>query len=120
MIDFTDCPCSGKTLARLVQPAIMCALATGSMHGYKIAQKLSKHKMFKDAPPDPTGVYRMLRSMEEAGNLKSSWDTHDAGPARRLYQLTPSGKLCLKQWKTTLEIYASSIRDLLNSLKKCP
>ena len=37
MIDFINCPCSGVTLDKLIQPAILAVLASEPSHGYRIA-----------------------------------------------------------------------------------
>ncbi len=116
-MDFGECACSGKTLGRLVQPAIMGLLAQESIHGYLLVQRLTEMAMFKGHPPDPTGVYRVLRSMEEDGLVVSSWDFADSGPARRQFQLTEDGRACLKHWVQTLKQYAVAIHDLLEAIK---
>lgn len=116
-MDFTECACSGKTLGRLLKPAIMGLLAQESMHGYLLVQRLTAMAMFNGQPPDPTGVYRILRNMEEDELVVSSWDFADSGPARRRFELTKDGRACLKRWMQTLEEYAVAIRDLLEAIK---
>lgn len=54
----SQCPCSGKNLARRVQPAVMALLAGGPVHGYLIVQRLEEMRIFEGQTPDPTGVYR--------------------------------------------------------------
>ena len=74
--------------------------------------------------PDPAGVYRVLRSMDQRGLVASSWDLGKAGPAKRRFTLTACGRACLKQWAQTLEEYVRSIDDLLAAIRKigldCP
>lgn len=41
--------------------------------------------------PDPGSLYRALRSLEDDGVVCSSWDTSNAGPAQRVYELTDLG-----------------------------
>jgi PadR family transcriptional regulator PadR len=115
--DLEECPCSGATLARLIQPAIMSLLAGGSLHGYRIVQRLAKTPLLGGSRPDPTGVYRMLRIMEKRGLVVSSWDLSDTGPAKRLYRLTPEGRRCLGRWVETLTNYHRAIGKLLALLK---
>jgi DNA-binding PadR family transcriptional regulator len=69
--------------------------------------------MFADIPPDTSGVYRVLKSMEEEGLVSANWEFGDAGPAKRRYVLTKDGKVCLKQWARTLENYRAQIDGLL-------
>ena len=114
-MEFADCPCSGKTLARLVQPAIMTVLADAPIHGYLISQRVAELKMFDSAPPDPTGIYRVLKSMELRGLVASTWDLSNSGPARRQYELTDAGRSCLSQWVCTLRSYQAAIHELLKA-----
>jgi len=116
--DRDECPCSGATLARLIQPAIMTLLAGGALHGYRIVQRLAKTPLLGGSRPDPTGVYRMLRIMEKRGLVVSSWDLSDSGPARRLYRLTPEGCQCLGRWVKTLTDYHRAIGGLLAAARQ--
>jgi DNA-binding PadR family transcriptional regulator len=44
----------------------------------------------------------MLRSLEEEGVVRSSWDTNGSGPARRVYELTERGTEYLHDWALRL------------------
>lgn len=117
-MDFDQCPCSGKTLGRLIQPMIMALLAEEPLHGYLLVQRMGQTRMFCHQPPDPTGVYRMLRSMEDDELVTSNWDLGDTGPAKRRFALTPQGRECLAAWTRTLEQYAGAINELLATIKQ--
>ncbi|NLX99105.1 MAG: PadR family transcriptional regulator [Rhodopirellula sp.] len=116
-LDLLDCPCAGSTLDKLIQPAILTLLAAGSMHGYGLAERLSEMPLLKGSKPDPSGVYRFLRTMEEKGLVVSSWDTSHAGPARKTYQITSAGQACLRSWIETLERYRKGIDSLLRAAR---
>jgi DNA-binding PadR family transcriptional regulator len=116
-MDFNDCACSGKTLGRLLQPAVMGILAEQPLHGYLIVQRLTRLAMFKANPPDPTGLYRLLRGMEDEKLVTATWDLADSGPAKRRFELTRSGRQCLTQWVETLKEYRRCIDDLLAAIK---
>ncbi len=47
---------------------------------------------------DSGAVYRVLRELEERGCLTSYWNTDDAGPAKRIYHMTPAGFAELAMW----------------------
>jgi hypothetical protein len=64
-VDFTACACSGTNLPKLVQPSILAALSKESLHGYAIAQRLAREGAHLGAPPDHSGIYRLLRGMEK-------------------------------------------------------
>jgi len=117
-MDFSQCSCSGKSLARLVRPAVMAILAREPAHGYRIAQHLQELAMFKDQSPDPTGIYRLLKDMEDEGLMVSNWDLTDSGPAKRRYALTKTGRACLSRWVRTLEDYGRAIAELLDIMRR--
>jgi PadR family transcriptional regulator len=114
-MDINECPCSGKTLGKLLQPAIMTILSKEAMHGYRITRVLADMAMFCGQTPDATGVYRMLKTMESRGLVKSNWDLSDTGPARRRFELTKDGEICLNQWIKTLQNYKHAIESLLST-----
>ena len=115
MQNLTNCACTGRTLPKLLRPVILSALASGDSHGYAITERLGHLAFFADQPPDHTGVYRALQSMEKEGLILSDWDHSRTGPGKRCYRLTPKGGVCLKRWKRTLEEYRRTIELLLAS-----
>lgn len=116
--DLEECPCAGRTLDKLIQPAILVVLAEGPLHGYRLAERIGDLSMFGGQKPDASGVYRFLKTMERRGMVASSWTLSDSGPAKRSYQLTPAGERCLRQWITTLEGYREGINSLLKAARK--
>ena len=112
-MDFSQCACSGKTLGRLLRPAIMAVLRDEPVHGYLVAQRLGQMSAFRDQPPDSAGLYRLLKAMETEGLVVSSWDLADSGPARRRFELTADGRACLARWVRTLRDYRAAIDELL-------
>ncbi len=118
MLDLDVCSCSGRTLTRLVRPAVMATVARGSIHGYLIAQRLEQMPMFAEHPPDHAGIYRMLKAMDEEGLLLSAWDLEDSGPARRRYELTADGKRCLRRWQQTIQDYHRALQELLGEVRQ--
>ena len=83
MMELDNCPCSGANLPRFVQPVILAVLSSGPLHGYLVVQRLAETSLFRKQPPDATGVYRMLRNMEQEGVLESDWELENSGPARK-------------------------------------
>lgn len=116
--ELADCPCSGRNLDKLIQPAVLLILADGALHGYRIVQRLAEMSMFQGHPPDSTGVYRFLKAMEDRGMVTSAWDLSESGPAKRLFDLTPDGARCLRRWTATIEEYYSQVGELLRQLRQ--
>ncbi|MCR4413215.1 MAG: helix-turn-helix transcriptional regulator [Thermoguttaceae bacterium] len=117
-LDLAQCPCAGGTLDRLIQPAILIVLAEGPLHGYRIAERIGHMPTFGDHPPDVSGVYRFLRSMEGKGLVVSTWETSESGPAKRAYQITPAGNECLRRWVETLRQYREAVAAVLKAAAK--
>ena len=45
--EWIGCPCSGETLDKFIQPAVLATLAGGPMHGYGLAERIGA------CPPSP-------------------------------------------------------------------
>lgn len=57
-------------------------------HGYDLVPRLDELGLGVD-----TGaLYRMLRSMDHHGEVRSEWNVSARGPARRVYSLTEQGR----------------------------
>ncbi len=117
MLRFRDCPCNGATLDRLIQPAILSLLSEGSMHGYGLADRLRRLTATGDGRPDVSGIYRILRVMQEKDLVESSWDLSHGGPPRRLFRITRDGRRCLSLWGGTLQRYRDAIDELIRTVK---
>ncbi len=119
-MDLNQCICSGRNLDRFLRPTILGLLAQEKTHGYDLIQQLQRLQMFSAIPPDTSGVYKILKSMEEEGLVSSNWELGDAGPAKRSYAVTKDGVACLQRWTETLTHYRAQIDGLLNALGKIP
>jgi len=117
MNTFSNCPCSGATLDKLVQPAILAALTEGPIHGYRLAERINEMAGLTGGKPDVSGIYRFLKKMEATGFVTSSWETGAQGHAKRLYEITAAGRDCLARWTTTLEVYLETITALLKEAR---
>jgi PadR family transcriptional regulator, regulatory protein PadR len=117
MSAFSDCPCSGATLDKLVQPAILAALTEGPIHGYRLAERINEMAGLSGEKPDVSGIYRFLKKMEATGLVRSKWETRATGHAKRLYEITAAGRACLVRWTTTLESYLETVTALLREAK---
>ena len=88
----------------LLELCILNLVAHEEMYGYQIVKRVA----------DGTGlvvtvgtIYPLLSRLKREGHLKSSLVASDRGPARRNYQLTPSGRRHLTSindaWQTITE-----------------
>lgn len=70
-------------------PCLLLLLAESPGHGYELMERL-RPLGFDWNGPGP--IYRELRSLEDAGLVISDWFIGQAGPGRRVYEITPSGR----------------------------
>ncbi|HEY9413755.1 MAG TPA: helix-turn-helix transcriptional regulator [Pseudonocardia sp.] len=83
-----------------LQPCLLLLLRERSDHGYDLVNRL---RVLHAVDGDAGAVYRALRGLEKAGMVRSSWQTSDAGPARRTYQVTPLGVAMLEHQVDVLD-----------------
>ena len=115
---FSQCPCVGTTLDKLVQPAMLAILAKEPLHGYELARQIGKIPHFLDEAPDVSGVYRMLKALEKRGMVTSDWGISQEGRPKRLFTITEKGRQCLENWNTTLRGYHKTIASLPKTTQK--
>jgi len=109
-----ECRCKVDRVPNFAQPRLLLELAKQPAHGYELIERLSQER---EAGPDPGNFYRLLRSMEEEGLVCSTWDTHNTGPARRVYELTGQGQEFLHAWAVTIHHTHQSLDRFLSDYK---
>ncbi len=101
--------CGMGNLYRFVEPVALLLLKTkGKTHGYDLAGALNDYAL-SDSLVEPGALYRTLRRLEENGYVVSDWDVSGAGPARRMYELTPAGEGHLQEWAEVLDRLSQSL-----------
>jgi poly-beta-hydroxybutyrate-responsive repressor len=75
-----------------LQHCLLLLLGEHATHGYDLVERL---RPFGFDGSDPGGTYRALRAMERRNLVKSSWEDSEAGPHRRVYELTDEGRALL-------------------------
>ena len=71
-----------------LRPCVLLLLREQPAHGYDLLQRLRPFGFVRD---DPGGLYRVLRTLERDGLVRSAWQPSAAGPDRRIYELTRRG-----------------------------
>ena len=94
------CHCRGGRIRGFVQPRLLLQLTQKPAHGYELMEALGAAA--DDPAPDPGTLYRTLRGLEEDGLVRSTWETGDSGPARRVYELTEQGIEYLHAWAASI------------------
>jgi len=106
-------PCTGATLDKLIQPAMLAILAKGPIHGYELARQVGEIPYFPDIPPDVSAIYYMLKVMESRGMVTSDWDDSQGRHRKRIFTITDTGWRALANWNATLRNYHQAIGLLI-------
>ncbi len=86
---------------RWMEPFVLVMLAGGAVHGYAIVAELVQLGI-TNGSVDVGQVYRTLRELEQAGQVRSIWMT-GTGPARRDYEMTAAGFRALDEWAAVMK-----------------
>ena len=95
---------------RFIEPRLLYLIRESPSYGYQLLEDIGKLP-FPGPSPDSAAVYRMLRELEKDGLVRSEWSHGEAGPAKRIYEITPLGEERLAVWVEAIRERA----DLLNA-----
>jgi PadR family transcriptional regulator, regulatory protein PadR len=109
-------PGAGKA-ERYIQPSVLLALKANPSYGYELIQGICKFGFVEGQAP-PGMIYRHLRDLEENGLVSSEWKTDEAGPAKRMYQLTPEGERILEYWIAYMKNQAGKLLDFIRMFEE--
>ncbi len=88
------------------------AAAPAPMYGYQIAKTLEQVGQGVLAGKQ-SALYPVLRNLEGTGLLESTVEPSTAGPPRRYYRITPSGREVLVAWITAWNATRKSVDSVL-------
>lgn len=106
----------GRGQGALIEPLLLAALSRSCMHGYDLVRAIEE-MTGGEIVPDPGGLYRVLRRLEEDGIVTSSWEDGEAGPQRRSYCLTRDGRQLLAHWLGHLEERRRTLDVLIGAVR---
>lgn len=102
---------------RYIQSSILMTLKIRSSYGYELIKEISQFGFIEGQAP-PGMIYRHLRDLEENGLVSSEWQTEGAGPAKRVYQLTPEGSEVLDSWIVYMRNQAKKLLNFIEIYQK--
>lgn len=74
----------------LVAPVLLLLLREAPGHGYDLARRMAQEGFCYSSAVGP--IYRRLSALEKSGLVRSALElSADAGPRRRIYELTAEG-----------------------------
>jgi len=105
------CTCAMGNIYRFIEPVLLLILKEkGHSYGYELSENLVDHAL-TDTPIERAALYRTLRTLECNGYVTSSWNTENAGPARRVYSLTKAGQVHLREWAEIMGRLGQAMRS---------
>jgi PadR family transcriptional regulator PadR len=107
----------GGPRRRWLEPFALLLLAAGPAHGYSLLGRLNELGVAAE-DVDVGQVYRTLRELELAGLVRSRWQTPQAGPARREYELTANGLAVLDGWAEVMRERGRLIGDFFDRYER--
>src|SRR6266516_8027648 len=97
---------------RFIEPTLLLLLREGPMHGYELLERAPE--LGAEGRVDIGNLYRLLRSLEEEGIVRSEWSADLPGPAKRTYELTDQGRRLLDHWAEALRRAQGTITGFLD------
>jgi PadR family transcriptional regulator, regulatory protein PadR len=99
-----------EALHRALTPMLTLALlAVAPRHGYAIIAELRELGV---RGANGGTLYPLLRELEGESLVASSWDTSGAGPARKVFSLTPLGAERLERDRDAVQHFIGQITQL--------
>jgi poly-beta-hydroxybutyrate-responsive repressor len=95
---------------RFVEPALLLVLSDGQTHGYDLAEHIEE---LTGERVDLGNLYRLLRTLEDEDMVVSKWRDDQPGRAKRVYRITPEGRLVLDAWADALRDTQQTVRGFL-------
>ena len=83
-------------VGRNLEPFLLFELSAAPSYGYNLVQRLKEYG-FGRRMTQTSVVYRVLRSLEASGAIRSTWAARESGPSRRYYELTDAGRELLER-----------------------
>jgi PadR family transcriptional regulator PadR len=105
---------------RFLKPVVLLLLAEEPYHGYELMGKLNDFGI-DHSNMDPSILYRLLRNIEREGLAASSLNDSGAGPARKVYTLTPEGREVLDLWAASIDgivLFLNGFKERYDKLGK--
>ena len=100
---------AGGLPKQFLQPSLLLLLKERPGYGYELVARLKDFGI----DDERASVYRALRALEDAEAVASYWNTAAAGPARRMYRLSPTGHVMLEATTKALQNTHLAIERLL-------
>ena len=94
-----------------LDPLVLAILEQGPAHGYAIIESLREHSGGAFDLPEGT-IYPALHRLERAGTLSSRREVV-GGRQRRVYRLSPKGRVALRERRASWNHFSAAVNQVL-------
>ncbi|MBB2903034.1 PadR family transcriptional regulator PadR [Kineococcus radiotolerans] len=108
---------SGEWQRGVLATCALAVLADGETHGYAIAQRLQAAGI---GTVRGGALYPVLNKLEQDGLLTSTWQEGTAGPGRKVFRLTASGRERTQQVRDGWPAFAAAVAGVLGVRLETP
>lgn len=91
---------------------VLAVLAEGEAHGYAISQRLSGAGI---GSIKGGTLYPLLSRLEADGQVTASWRQGEAGPGRKVFAITPRGRVALHEQAGKWLVFTERTNAVLSS-----
>jgi len=97
-------------LKGVLEPCTLATMSSEPRYGYEIRQILAESGLV-----DVGGgtLYPVLGRLEDAGLVIAEWRPGEGGPARKYYELTPTGREVLSQITRDWDAFTEAVGTIL-------
>jgi PadR family transcriptional regulator PadR len=104
-----EAPWPSEWLRGVLSLCVLGVLADGPTYGYAISQRLAAAGL--GAVKGGT-LYPLLTRLEQDGLVESDWRAGEAGPGRKYFTLTPTGRTALTTRSRDWDRFVAATRTL--------
>ena len=90
---------------------ILLVIAIEPTHGLGVLNKINEQ--VPNNRLDTAVIYRTLKDFETKGFITSDWIDSDAGPKKKLYTITESGKIKLEEFRSDIEKSLNNLQQFI-------
>jgi PadR family transcriptional regulator PadR len=106
--------CSHVVLENFFEPCILFLLSEKSSYGYELTKNLKERC---GCSVNVGNLYRGLGRLVKSKDIEKKNVKSELGPNRVMYEITPKGKVLLKDWIVGLEEQNKTISKLIKNYK---
>lgn len=94
----------------VLEYCVLGLLTTGEAYGYDIARRLMADGTLLDGEGT---LYPLLNRLRRAGLVTASWVESPAGPPRKYYRISPTGRSALRTFREFWPQFTAAVDDAI-------